>query len=202
MRYHAHIIKVANEQPLVSAQLAMFFENNAFLTYDLPVMSTETMNYSRRCVESCDFVIMIIGDSYGQTNISGVSQMHLSYLTARAKRKPMLIFINTNNTGTWERQRQDFVSLVEEQNHNKITYYQYEQVFAQYLKNAYNNFYSNIEEANPLHKNYISVNNGMSEVAAQSDKSLQDNNRKSGEQTRYQVYPTQRPLYKLSLIHI
>lgn len=148
MRYHAHIIKVANEQPLVSSQLALFFENRAFLTQDLSVISTETMNYSRRCIENCDFVIMIIGNSYGQTNMSGVSQMHLSYLTAQAKRKPMLIFINTNDTGVWERQRQDFVSLVEKQNQQNITYYQYEQVFAQYLNNAYKNFSSHLAEPN------------------------------------------------------
>ena len=90
MRYHAHVIKVADEQPLASAQLALFFEQQAFLTQDLAVISTDTINYSRRCIEKCDFVIMLIGDSYGQTNMSGVSQMHLSYLTAKAKRKPLM----------------------------------------------------------------------------------------------------------------
>ncbi|WP_230657310.1 DUF4062 domain-containing protein [Psychrobacter sp. I-STPA10] len=174
MRYHAHIIKVTNEQPLVSSQLALFFERQAFLTQDLPVISTETMNYSRRCIESCDFVIMIIGESYGETNMSGVSQMHLSYLTAKAKRKPMLIFINTNNTGTWERQRQDFVSLVEAQNQQHITYYQYEQVFAQYLNNVFKNFMVYLTDPTWSSHNAAAMQ-GASLTSSQQVASLQTN---------------------------
>ena len=145
IRYHAHVIKVANEQHLVSTQLALFFEKKAFLTQDLPDMSPETMDYSRRCIEDCDFVILVVGDSYGQTNIAGVSQMHLSYLTAKAKRKPMLIFINANDKGTWVRQRQNFVNLVTEQNVSYITYYQHEQIFSQYLNNVYKSFEIELE---------------------------------------------------------
>ncbi len=146
MRYHVHTIMVVDEQPIVSSQMALFFETVAFMTQDLATVSVETMNYSRRCIEACDFVVMVVGDGYGKTNASGVSQLHLSYLTAKSKQKPLLIFIKTDDVENSSRQRQDFVGLLESQNSQDIYYYNNETVFAPQLAEGYEQFSSGLSK--------------------------------------------------------
>ncbi len=121
--YHIHAIQVVNDQPEVASQLVLFLENKAVLTQDLPAISTQATNYSRRCIDACDFVIMIIGESYGAPNPSGVSQLHLSYLTAKTKDKPMLILLKAQGSSTRSRQLINFISTIEKDKPQHLYYY-------------------------------------------------------------------------------
>lgn len=138
-RYHVHIICVAHEQPLILDGLAVFFQSRAFLTYDISPRLPQASLYGRQCIDSCDHTVVIVGDSYGTTQNLGVSQMHLSYLSAKAKLKPMLIFIKSQShdidTG---RQLHDFTRLVEQQVED-VYYYDDNTNIDELLKTAYNN---------------------------------------------------------------
>ena len=115
-RYHIHVICVAHDQPMVLDGLAVFFQNIAFLTYDIATSSTQASVYSRQCIDDCDCTIVVIGDSYGSAEKNSVSQLHLSYLSARTKIKPMLVLIKSlGKSKKASRQLRDFTRLVEQQ---------------------------------------------------------------------------------------
>ncbi len=137
-RYHVHIICVAHEQPLLLDGLAMFFQARAFLTYDISPRLPQASLYGRQCVDSCDHTVMIVGENYGTTQNLGVSQMHLSYLSAKAKLKPMLVLIkNKNEKSDLSRQLLDFTQTVEQQAED-IHYYDDNTNIEQLLTVAYN----------------------------------------------------------------
>ncbi|MBO1531353.1 DUF4062 domain-containing protein [Psychrobacter sp. F1192] len=122
-RYHIHVIGGAHEQPMVLDSLAICFQGTAFLTHDAIVKSTQASLYSRQCVDACDYILAIIGDSYGTAQKNGVSQLHLSYLNARTKLKPMLVLIKSyNKNKKLNRQLRDFIRLVEKQAYD-VYYY-------------------------------------------------------------------------------
>lgn len=116
-RHHLHVICAANDQSLVLDSVAIFFQVRAFLTYDVSGELPQAALYGRQCIDDCDYTLLIIGDSYGATQNTGVSQMHLSYLSAKAKLKPMLIFIKSHRENAeLSPQLKDFIRLVERQN--------------------------------------------------------------------------------------
>lgn len=138
-RYHVHIICVAHEQPLVLDGLAVFFQSRAFLTYDVSPRLPQASLYGRQSIDACDYAIVVIGDSYGTTQNLGVSQMHLSYLSARAKLKPMFVLVRSQNrTADMGRQLHDFTRLVEQQVED-IYYYDDNTNIDELLKIAYDN---------------------------------------------------------------
>lgn len=116
-RHHLHVICATSDQSLVLDSVAMFFQARAFLTYDVSGELPRAALYGRQCIDDCDYTLLVIGDSYGATQNTGVSQMHLSYLSAKAKLKPMLIFIKSHRENTeLSSQLKDFINLVERQN--------------------------------------------------------------------------------------
>ncbi len=136
-RYHIHVICADNDQLLVLDSLAMFFQSHAFLTYDVSSKLPKASLYGRQCIDSCDYALMIIGDSYGTVQKTGVSQMHLSYLNAKAKLKPLVILIKNHRKDTdTSRQLQEFIKSVTRQ-YNQIYYYDTEDDIEQLLVQAY-----------------------------------------------------------------
>ncbi len=145
-RYHVHIICVAHEQPLVLDGLAVFFQSRAFLTYDVSPRLPQASLYGRQSVDACDYAIVVIGDSYGTTQNLGVSQMHLSYLSARAKLKPMFVLVKSQTRSVdVGRQLHDFTRLVEQQVED-IYYYDDNTNIDELLKIAYDNITAKLNE--------------------------------------------------------
>lgn len=93
--------------------VSLFFEDKAFITRDLLVVGQESANYSRRCVNDCDLVVLIVGNEYGQVNQSGVSQPHLTYTNAKAKNKPMLIFVSHDPSNLRSRHLVDLINSIQ-----------------------------------------------------------------------------------------
>ncbi|KAA0912597.1 DUF4062 domain-containing protein [Psychrobacter sp. ANT_WB68] len=115
----------------------MFFQARAFLTYDVSSKLPKASLYGRQCIDACDYALMIIGDSYGTAQNTGVSQMHLSYLNAKAKLKPLLILVkNHHNEVNISRQLQEFTNMVTKKA-DKIYYYDTENDIEQLLIQAY-----------------------------------------------------------------
>ncbi len=138
-RYHIHVICADNDQLLVLDSLAMFFQSRAFLTYDVSSQLPKASLYGRQCIDACDYALMIIGDSYGTVQKTGVSQMHLSYLNAKAKLKPLVILVKNHRKDTdTSRQLQEFIKAVIRQD-NQIYYYDTEDDIEQLLVQAYYN---------------------------------------------------------------
>ena len=50
---------------------------------------------ARRQMDECDYVIFVLGDEYGELSASGISYLHLDFLYAVNKQKPILSFIST-----------------------------------------------------------------------------------------------------------
>lgn len=115
-RQHIHLICDSSDSSLHSLRdtVVMFFENKADLTYDLFTATTATSNYSWRCVNACDWVIMLVGDSYGQLVNTGVSQLHISYLNAKTKNKPISILVLPSDKRP--RQLLDLLAIIQSQN--------------------------------------------------------------------------------------
>ncbi|MDN3399564.1 DUF4062 domain-containing protein [Psychrobacter sp. APC 3426] len=138
-RYHIHVICADNDQLLVLDSLAIFFQARAFLTYDVSSQLPKASLYGRQCIDSCDYALMLVGDSYGTVQKTGVSQMHLSYLNAKAKLKPLLILIkNHHQDASISRQLQEFINSVTKQD-NKIYYYETADDIEKILVQAYYN---------------------------------------------------------------
>ncbi|GHD37446.1 hypothetical protein GCM10016272_25500 [Psychrobacter glaciei] len=82
---------------------------------------------------------MVVGDSYGTVQNTGVSQMHLSYLNAKAKLKPLLILVKKHHQGAdISRQLQEFINTVTQQAKH-VHYYDADTDIEQLLIQAYHN---------------------------------------------------------------
>ncbi len=136
-RYHIHVICVAHSQPLVLDSIAVFFQSRAFLTYDTATHLTQSALYGRQCIETCDYVLILIGDSYGAIQNTGFSQMHLSYLNAKARIKPMLALIKRHyDTDQVSEQLKAFTDIVEQQK-SDVHYYDDNTDIQQLLSTVY-----------------------------------------------------------------
>lgn len=125
-RHHIHLACVAYDKLLKNAQddLALFAEGRAFLTKDLLVNRSRSANYSWRCINDCNVVVIMIGESYGDsTSPSGVSQLHLSYSNARTTKKPMVILVHKSAEHSQDRHLTDFVKIVQSQENGSVTYF-------------------------------------------------------------------------------
>lgn len=113
---HIHLICDSTDSTLYELQdaLVMFFEDKAVITKDLFTTNAETANYSWRCVNACDWVIMLVGNSYGQLTNTGVSQLHISYLNAKTKNKPISVLVRPSEDRP--RQLADLLAVINSQN--------------------------------------------------------------------------------------
>ncbi|WP_435979305.1 DUF4062 domain-containing protein [Psychrobacter sp. DM4] len=120
--YHIHVIRADNDQSLTLDSVAIAFQERAFLTYDVSSKLPKASLYGRQCIDACDYALIIIDDRYGTTQRTGVSQMHLSYLSAEAKLKPLLVLIKTHHQLiNIEPPLTDFIRTVEK--HAKYIHY-------------------------------------------------------------------------------
>lgn len=174
-RYHIHVACVPDDPLLITAQddVAIFFESRAFLTKDLVLARVESASYSWRCVNAADAVLVLIGNSYGRTNASGVSQLHVSYTNAKAKNKPMLIFVHAdvlkkdNN-----RNLLDLVAVLETQEGGRMYYFDESTDFFKLLETAFNAL--NLDKSKGWHMSTATKNAliALPSVEGQSGKEL------------------------------
>lgn len=121
-RYHIHVCLVKNEQPEFENAWQIASTNSYFLTWDLMDMSMPYLSYSRQQIEKCDCVLFVLDDSYGQLSPSGISFLHLCYIFAKTKRKPLFALIK-NPADFHERRRTDFAELIEKEQAGNVGYY-------------------------------------------------------------------------------
>lgn len=141
-RPHIHLICDFSDSALYLLQdsLFVYLESKAYLTHDLFLMRPTSSAYSWQCINACDYTFLLIGDSYGQLANTGVSQLHISYLNARTKQKPMVALIKKAASEALphkdNRQLNDFINLVSLQVKD-IIYYDDETDFKSLIENAF-----------------------------------------------------------------
>lgn len=164
-RYHIHVICAAFDQPLVLDRLAIFFQARAFLTYDVSSKLPRASLYGRQCIDACDYALMIIGDSYGTTQNMGISQMHLSYLNAKAKLKPLLILIKTHHDDVEiSQQLKDFTRTVQKQSKH-VYYYNVDTNIEQLLVYACDDIGANYK----VNEAWVKINHKLKESKSQAN---------------------------------
>ena len=137
-RYHAHLIAVSDHHPELLSDLHLHLADEVFFTQDVPRHSPRAASYSRQCIDECDLAIMLLLGSYGEPNATGVSQLHLSYLIAKTKQKPILILVKSPSAdSTVSRQLSDFIDMVEERDSQHIYYFSSEIDFEAVLADGY-----------------------------------------------------------------
>lgn len=65
-----------------------------FFTWGMESRSALGRAYSRRQIEDCDYVLLLLGSQYGMLSASGIGYMHLEYIYTVTKQKPMIVFMH------------------------------------------------------------------------------------------------------------
>ncbi len=133
---HVHIICDGNDTSLhyIQDSLSIYFEGLTCLSRDLYSNRPEAADYSWHCVNACDYAFVLIGDSYGTLTQTGVSQLHVSYLNAKTKRKPLVVFIKKNNTPS--PRLADFINTLKKDG-NTIVYFEDNETLTELIKKAH-----------------------------------------------------------------
>ncbi len=59
--------------------------------------TTQSTSFARRQIDDCDYFVIMTAENYGEKSISGVSYMHLEYIYALTKKKPIIFFCKEIN---------------------------------------------------------------------------------------------------------
>ncbi|MDO5651123.1 MAG: hypothetical protein Q4G13_03165 [Moraxella sp.] len=176
-RHHIHLICDSEDTSLFLARdkIAVFFEQRAFFTRDLLLSSPDSANYSWRCINNCDYVIMLIGRSYGKVNASGVSQLHVSYLNAKTKNKPVIALIR-RELGSVDRKLTDLMHLIERQLEHTY-HFDDEDDFMELFDKVYSNLVTHYPTNGWIGKNALEASLQAEAVITQSTQNSPSNNK-------------------------
>lgn len=65
-----------------------------FFSWGLEQRTPMSTAFARRQIDDCDYVLLLLGSQYGERSVSGVSYLHLEYIYAVTKQKPIIVFIH------------------------------------------------------------------------------------------------------------
>lgn len=65
-----------------------------FFSWGLEQRTPLSTAFARRQIDDCDYVLLLLGSQYGEQSVSGVSYMHLEYIYAVTKQKPVIVFLH------------------------------------------------------------------------------------------------------------
>ena len=65
-----------------------------FFSWGLEQRTPLSTTFARRQIDDCDYVVFILGSQYGEQSVSGVGYMHLEYIYAVTKQKPIIVFMH------------------------------------------------------------------------------------------------------------
>ncbi|RKG29301.1 DUF4062 domain-containing protein [Acinetobacter tianfuensis] len=91
-RYQVFISTSGSEMQPERMILAQTLVGMGFFSWGLEQRTPLSTAFARRQIDDCDYVIMLLGSSYGEQSVSGVGYMHLEYIYAVTKQKPIIVF--------------------------------------------------------------------------------------------------------------
>ncbi len=92
-RYQVFVIHSGLELYTERAVLSQALISHGFFPWELEQRTSESMAIARRQIDEADYVILMLGNEYGELSSAGISYMHLEYIYAVSKQKPLMIIM-------------------------------------------------------------------------------------------------------------
>ena len=90
-RYQVFISTSGADMQPERVVLAQTLVGMGFFSWGLEQRTPLSTAFARRQIDDCDYVILLLGSKYGEQSVSGVGYMHLEYIYAVTKQKPMKV---------------------------------------------------------------------------------------------------------------
>lgn len=98
-RYHVFICSSGTDMQAERVVLSQALVSQGFFSWGLEQRTPLTTAFARRQIDDCDYFILLLGSCYGDLSASGVSYMHLEYIYAVTKQKPIIILMHEDPDG-------------------------------------------------------------------------------------------------------
>ncbi len=93
-RYQVFISTSGNEMQAERAVLMQTLVGMGFFSWGLEQHTPLSTSIARRQIDDCDYLLVLLGSRYGEQSVSGVGYMHLEYIYAMTKQKPVIVFMH------------------------------------------------------------------------------------------------------------
>lgn len=93
-RYQVFISTSGSEMQPERIVLAQTLVGMGFFSWGLEQRTPLSTAFARRQIDDCDYVVILLGSAYGEQSVSGVGYMHLEYIYAVTKQKPIIVFMH------------------------------------------------------------------------------------------------------------
>src|SRR5690606_6525311 len=93
-RYQVFISTSGSEMQPERIVLAQTLVGMGFFSWGLEQRTPLSTAFARRQIDDCDYVVILLGSQYGEQSVSGVGYMHLEYIYAVTKQKPIIVFMH------------------------------------------------------------------------------------------------------------
>jgi hypothetical protein len=93
-RYHVFISTTGADMQSERSVLTQTLASLGFFSWGLEARTPLTTAFARRQIDDCDYFILLLGSRYGELSASGVSYVHLEYIYAITKQKPVLVILH------------------------------------------------------------------------------------------------------------
>lgn len=93
-RYQVFISTSGSEMQPERIILSQTLVGMGFFSWGLEQRNPLSTALARRQIDDCDYVVILLGSQYGEQSVSGVGYMHLEYIYAVTKQKPIIVFMH------------------------------------------------------------------------------------------------------------
>ncbi|MCU4324568.1 MULTISPECIES: DUF4062 domain-containing protein [Acinetobacter] len=93
-RYQVFISTSGSEMQPERIILSQTLVGMGFFSWGLEQRNPLSTAFARRQIDDCDYVVILLGSQYGEQSVSGVGYMHLEYIYALTKQKPIIVFMH------------------------------------------------------------------------------------------------------------
>lgn len=93
-RYQVFISTSGSEMQPERIILSQTLVGMEFFSWGLEQRNPLSTAFARRQIDDCDYVVILLGSQYGEQSVSGVGYMHLEYIYAVTKQKPIIVFMH------------------------------------------------------------------------------------------------------------
>lgn len=129
-RYQVFISTSGAEMQPERMILAQTLVGMGFFSWGLEQRTPLSTAFARRQIDDCDYVVMLLGSAYGEQSVSGVGYMHLEYIYAVTKQKPIIVFMHDDPASRDDALHDDKPELRDKfQEFRKLLQHEVDQVF-------------------------------------------------------------------------
>lgn len=93
-RYHVFICTSGADMQAERVVMSQALVSQGFFSWGLEQRTPLTTAFARRQIDDCDYFVLLLGGCYGELSASGVSYMHLEYIYAVTKQKPIVVLMH------------------------------------------------------------------------------------------------------------